>query len=63
MTQQVPTPPAACRLRLQPGSARTSVAVTAPIPEPWSKGQTEGRVTGLKPVKRQMYGSANVPLV
>ena len=31
-------------------------AVRAEIVEPWSNGQTEGQVTKLKLVKRQMYG-------
>ena len=35
----------------------------AAIVEPWSNGQTEGQVTRLKLVKRQMYGRANVDLL
>jgi transposase len=31
-------------------------AVVAAIVEPWSNGQTEGQITKLKVVKRQMYG-------
>jgi transposase len=38
-------------------------AVRAAIVEPWSNGQTEGQVTRLKLVKRQMYGRANVDLL
>ena len=38
-------------------------AVRAAIVEPWSNGQTEGQVTRLKLVKRQMYGRANVELL
>ena len=38
-------------------------AVRAAIIEPWSNGQTEGQVTRLKLVKRQMYGRADVDLL
>ena len=38
-------------------------AVRAAIVEPWSNGQTEGQVTRLKLVKRQMYGRANIDLL
>jgi len=38
-------------------------AVKAAIVEPWSNGQTEGPVTKLKLVKRQMYGRAKVDLL
>jgi transposase len=31
-------------------------AVTAAMTQPWSNGQTEGQITKLKLVKRQMYG-------
>jgi transposase len=30
---------------------------------PWSKGQTEGQITKLKLVKRQMYGRAKIDLL
>jgi transposase len=30
---------------------------------PWSNGQTEGQITKLKLVKRQMYGRANIDLL
>jgi transposase len=30
---------------------------------PWSNGQTEGQVTRLKMIKRQMYGRANFDLL
>ena len=33
-------------------------AVTAEMIQPWSNGQTEGQITKLKLVKRQMYGRA-----
>jgi len=38
-------------------------AVKAAIVEPWSNGQTEGQITKLKLVKRQMYGRANLDLL
>jgi hypothetical protein len=34
-------------------------AVAAAITSPWSNGQTEGQITKLKLVKRQMYGRGN----
>ncbi|NRC57234.1 transposase [Mesorhizobium sediminum] len=30
---------------------------------PWSNGQTEGQITRLKLIKRQMYGRANIDLL
>ena len=30
---------------------------------PWSSGQTEGHITKLKLIKRQMYGRANFDLL
>ena len=38
-------------------------AVAAAIVEPWSNGQTEGQVTKLKLVKRQMFGRAKPDLL
>ena len=38
-------------------------AVKAAIVEPWSNGQTEGQITKLKLVKRQIYGRANLDLL
>ena len=38
-------------------------AVKAAIIEPWSNGQTEGQITKLKLVKRQMYGRAKLDLL
>ncbi len=34
-----------------------------PVLEPWSNGQTEGQINKLKPLKRAMYGRANVDLL
>jgi transposase len=39
------------------------VAVKAALSEPWSNGQTEGQITKLKLVKRQMYGRARLDLL
>ena len=38
-------------------------AIHAAIVEPWSNGQTEGQITKLKLVKRQMYGRAKLDLL
>jgi transposase len=38
-------------------------AVAAALDEPWSNGQTEGHITKLKLVKRQMYGRAKLDLL
>lgn len=38
-------------------------AVRAAITDPWSNGQTEGQITKLKLVKRQMYGRAKLDLL
>ena len=45
------------------GITADKVAVTAAVIEAWSNGQTEGQVTKLKLVKRQMYGRAKVDLL
>jgi transposase len=37
--------------------------VRAAITLPWSNGQTEGHITKLKLVKRQMYGRAKIDLL
>ena len=42
---------------------RDKAAVSAAITEPWSNGQTEGQITKLKLVKRQMYGRAKLDLL
>ena len=45
------------------GVVREKAAVCAAITEPWSNGQTEGQITKLKLVKRQMYGRAKIDLL
>jgi transposase len=45
------------------GIAADHDAVLAAMSEPWSNGQTEGQITKLKLVKRQMYGRANLDLL
>ena len=44
------------------GIIKDKEAVRSAITEPWSNGQTEGQITQLKLVKRQMYGRAKVDL-
>ena len=45
------------------GITRDKAAVRAAITQPWSNGQTEGQITKLKLVKRQMYGRAKIDLL
>ena len=45
------------------GILRDRAAVRAAITEPWSNGQTEGQITKLKLVKRQMYGRGKLDLL
>lgn len=45
------------------GITKDKAAVRAAIVEPWSNGQTEGQITKLKLVKRQMYGRAKIDLL
>ncbi len=45
------------------GIVRDHAAVRAAITEPWSNGQTEGQITKLKLVKRQMYGRGKIDLL
>jgi transposase len=45
------------------GIERDRTAVSAAIIEPWSNGQTEGQITRLKLVKRQMYGRGKLDLL
>lgn len=50
---------AACAASLRQDKAAVEAALTLP----WSNGQTEGQVTRLKLVKRQMYGRAKADLL
>ena len=43
--------------------AKDLAAIRAAITEPWSNGQTEGQITRLKLIKRQMYGHAKLDLL
>jgi transposase len=45
------------------GVAKDEAADRAAIALPWSNGQTEGQITNLKLVKRQMYGRAKIDLL
>jgi transposase len=45
------------------GVTRDKAAIRAAVTEPWSNGQTEGQITKLKLVKRQMYGRAKLDLL
>ncbi len=45
------------------GVVRDEAAVHAAIVSKWSNGQTEGQVTKLKLVKRQMYGRGKIDLL
>lgn len=45
------------------GVAKDKAAVAAAITSPWSNGQTEGQITKLKLVKRQMYGRGKLDLL
>jgi hypothetical protein len=45
------------------GIAADLAAMKAALIEPWSNGQTEGQITKLKLVKRQMYGRAHLDLL
>lgn len=45
------------------GLSRDRKAVAAALAEPWSNGQTEGQITRLKLVKRQMFGRAKLDLL
>ncbi len=45
------------------GLQADEAAVRAAIVEPWSNGQTEGQITKLKLVKRQMYGRGKIDLL
>ena len=45
------------------GVTKDRAAVCAAIALPWSNGQTEGQITKLKLVKRQMYGRGKLDLL
>ena len=45
------------------GIAADIASVKAALTEPWSNGQTEGQITKLKLVKRQIYGRARLDLL
>jgi len=45
------------------GVLKDKAAVTAAITSSWSNGQTEGQITKLKLVKRQMYGRGKLDLL
>ena len=45
------------------GIVRDEAAVRAALTLPWSNGQTEGQITRLKLVKRQMYGRGGIDLL
>jgi transposase len=45
------------------GIAADHTAVAAALSEPWSNGQTEGQITRLKLVRRQMYGRGKLDLL
>ena len=45
------------------GVAKDEAAVRAALTLPWSNGQTEGQITKLKLVKRQMYGRGKIDLL
>jgi transposase len=45
------------------GVIKDRAAVVAAITSPWSNGQTEGQITKLKLVKRQMYGRGKLDLL
>lgn len=45
------------------GIIRDKLAVHAAINQPWSNGQTEGQITKLKLVKRQMFGRGKLDLL
>ena len=45
------------------GILKDKAAVVAAITSSWSNGQTEGQITKLKLVKRQMYGRGKIDLL
>lgn len=49
--------------RFAKGLAYDQAAIEAALILPWSNGQTEGKITKLKLIKRTMYGRANFDLL
>jgi transposase len=45
------------------GVMKDRAAIAAAIVTAWSNGQTEGQITKLKLIKRQMYGRAKLDLL
>jgi transposase len=45
------------------GIAADQAVVGAAMTQPWSNGQTEGQITKLKLVRRQMYGRGKLDLL
>jgi transposase len=45
------------------GVLKDKAAVAAALTSPWSNGPTEGQITKLKLVKRQMYGRGKLDLL
>jgi transposase len=45
------------------GVVNDEKAVGAAMTSSWSNGQTEGQITGLKLVKRQIYGRGKIDLL
>jgi transposase len=50
-------------VRFAKGLSHDKAAIEAALTLPWSNGQTEGKITKLKLIKRQMYGRANFDLL
>jgi transposase len=49
--------------RFTAGLQQDGKAVRAALATPWSNGQSEGHITKLKLLKREMYGQANFDLL
>lgn len=45
------------------GVKNDEAAVRAAVTLPWLNGQTEGHITRLNPVRRQMYGRGKIDLL
>ena len=45
------------------GVIKDKAPISAAIPSSWSNGQTEGQITKLQLIKRQMYGRAGFGLL